>query len=83
MLKRFERGREGGHELTARPTAPNPKTATVEPFFGFATFRVAPRPIQQIYTQKIGSIKLFINRKQYKYSELILIYGSYLWRFHN
>ena len=30
--------------LTARPTAPIPKIATVEPFFGFATFKVAPRP---------------------------------------
>jgi hypothetical protein len=30
--------------LTARPTAPRPKIATVEPFFGFATFRVAPSP---------------------------------------
>lgn len=31
--------------LTARPTAPNPKTATVDPFVGFATFKVAPRPV--------------------------------------
>lgn len=30
--------------LTARPTAPNPKIATVEPFIGLATFRVAPSP---------------------------------------
>jgi hypothetical protein len=30
--------------LTARPTAPRPKIATVEPFFGFATFSVAPSP---------------------------------------
>lgn len=34
-------------KLTARPTAPSPKTATVEPFFGFATFKVAPRPERQ------------------------------------
>ena len=27
-----------GKELTASPTAPNPKTATVKPFLGFATF---------------------------------------------
>ena len=33
-----------GH--TARPTAPNPKTATVEPFLGFATFRVEPNPVE-------------------------------------
>ena len=31
-------------KLTARPTAPNPKTATVWPFWGFATFKVAPMP---------------------------------------
>jgi hypothetical protein len=31
-------------KLTARPTAPIPNTATVEPFFGFATLRVAPKP---------------------------------------
>jgi hypothetical protein len=31
-------------KLTARPTAPSPKMATDEPFFGFATFKVAPRP---------------------------------------
>ena len=30
--------------LTERPTAPNPKIATVEPFGGLATFKVAPRP---------------------------------------
>lgn len=34
-------------KLTARPTAPSPKTATVEPFLGFATFKVAPRPERQ------------------------------------
>lgn len=33
-------------ELTARPTAPNPKTATVEPFLGFATFSVEPNPME-------------------------------------
>lgn len=33
-------------KLTARPTAPSPNTATVEPFFGLATFRVAPKPEQ-------------------------------------
>lgn len=32
-------------KLTARPTAPSPKIATEEPFFGFATFRVAPKPV--------------------------------------
>lgn len=30
--------------LTARPTAPRPNIATVEPFGGFATLIVAPRP---------------------------------------
>jgi len=30
--------------LTARPTAPRPKIATVEPFGGFATLIDAPRP---------------------------------------
>ena len=30
--------------LTARPTAPSPKIATDDPFFGFATFTVAPKP---------------------------------------
>jgi hypothetical protein len=30
--------------LTARPTAPRPKIATVEPGFGFATLSVAPSP---------------------------------------
>ena len=33
--------------LTARPTAPRPKIATVEPFGGFATLIVAPRPKQR------------------------------------
>jgi hypothetical protein len=33
-------------KLTARPTAPNPKTATDWPFLGFATFKVAPRPFK-------------------------------------
>lgn len=31
-------------ELTAKPTAPSPKTENVEPFLGFATFNVAPNP---------------------------------------
>uniref|UniRef100_A0A7C9FRA9 Uncharacterized protein n=1 Tax=Opuntia streptacantha TaxID=393608 RepID=A0A7C9FRA9_OPUST len=30
----------------ARPTAPRPKIATVWPFFGFATFTVAPKPVE-------------------------------------
>lgn len=30
--------------LTASPTAPSPKMATEEPFFGLATLRVAPNP---------------------------------------
>lgn len=38
--------------LTARPTAPSPKIATVDPFFGFATFKVAPRPTEQIPSYK-------------------------------
>jgi len=33
--------------LTARPTSPRPKIATVEPFGGFATLIVAPRPKQR------------------------------------
>lgn len=62
MLKKIrEREGEGGM-LTARPTAPNPKTATDEPFFGFATFRVAPRPRQQILKNQFYK-KLLINRK--------------------
>jgi hypothetical protein len=32
--------------LTESPTAPKPKIATVEPFFGFATLTVAPKPKQ-------------------------------------
>nr|GMD88676.1 Uncharacterised protein [Ipomoea batatas]GME04728.1 Uncharacterised protein [Ipomoea batatas] len=42
--------------LTARPTAPNPKTATVEPGFGLATFNVAPRPVEipQLRTQTLS-----------------------------
>ena len=32
--------------FTASPTAPSPKTATVDPFLGFATFKVAPRPTE-------------------------------------
>lgn len=43
--------------LTARPTAPNPKTATVDPFVGFATFIVAPRPFFFLYRHK-NKIKL-------------------------
>lgn len=41
-------------KLTARPTAPSPNTATVEPLGGFATFKVAPRPTRQnkIHFQK-------------------------------
>lgn len=39
--------------LTARPTAPNPKTATVDPFVGLATFIVAPRPFFFRHKNKI------------------------------
>jgi hypothetical protein len=35
---------------TARPTAPRPNTATVEPFGGFATLIDAPRPIKEKMT---------------------------------
>lgn len=31
-------------KLTAKPTAPNPKIATEEPFLGFATLKIAPNP---------------------------------------
>ena len=41
----FERKEQGCiFKHTARPTAPRPKIATVEPFFGFATFKAAPNP---------------------------------------
>lgn len=38
--------------LTASPTAPNPKTATVEPLGGFATLRVAPSPTEEKTNKK-------------------------------
>lgn len=38
-LKKKER-----KKYTDKPTAPKPKIATVEPFGGFATFTVAPKP---------------------------------------
>lgn len=34
--------------LTANPTTPNLKTATVEPFFGLATFSAAPNLLTKI-----------------------------------
>jgi hypothetical protein len=41
--------------LTARPTAPNPNTATVEPSFTFAVFHAAPTPMYTFnnYTNQI------------------------------
>lgn len=33
--------------LTARPTVPSPKTATVDPGSTFAVFQTAPRPKSQ------------------------------------
>jgi hypothetical protein len=47
-------------KLTARPTAPSPKMATDEPFFGFATFKVAPRPTGQKKKQIFITWKLQI-----------------------
>lgn len=39
--------------LTARPTVPRPKTATMDPVSTFAVFQTAPRPKkQQIDYQK-------------------------------
>lgn len=39
--------------LTARPTVPRPKTATMDPDSTFAVFQTAPRPKkQQIYYNK-------------------------------
>lgn len=64
--------------LTARPTAPNPKTATEEPFVGLATFKVAPRPIHTytyIYIIRKNIHKCRENRGM---SNVM-----YLWRFHN
>ena len=49
--------------LTASPTAPNPKTATVEPFGGFATLRVAPSPKEENQRFELESIiRQVINR---------------------
>jgi len=44
QINRANRNNKKKERLTASPTAPNPKTATVEPFVGFATFKAAPRP---------------------------------------
>lgn len=39
--------------LTARPTVPRPKTATMDPGSTFAVFQTAPRPEKQQNGQQI------------------------------
>lgn len=39
-----EKARHSHSQLTARPTVPRPKIATIDPASTFAVFQTAPRP---------------------------------------
>lgn len=50
-------------KLTAKPTAPNPKTATVSPVWTSAVFHAAPRPASSIPFNSYALLA-FIIKKQ-------------------
>lgn len=49
LVKLWRKNNENYFWLTARPTAPKPKTATVEPECTFAVFQAAPTPTKLIF----------------------------------